>query len=79
MAENSSLLKRALTAEGEFSKEQINDILFYFKEIIGLVIGVLVGLTGVTGLPGIIVFAIGISLVCYLYVFKYLGAEEDVV
>ena len=53
MAENSSLLKRALTAEGEFTKEQVVDILFYLKEILGVILGVIVGLVGITGLPGI--------------------------
>ena len=79
MAENSSLLKRALTAEGEFSKEQILDILFYLKEMLGVLLGVAVGVSGITGLPGIIAFALAISLLCYLYVFKYLGAEEEAV
>jgi hypothetical protein len=79
MAENSSLLKRALTADGEFTKQQVVDILFYFKEILGVILGVLVGLVGITGLPGIIAFVISISLLCYLYVYKFLGVDEDAV
>ena len=79
MAENSSLLKRALTAEGEFTKEQVVDILFYLKEILGVILGVIVGLVGITGLPGIVAFVMIISLLCYLYVYKFLGVDEDAV
>jgi hypothetical protein len=79
MAENSSLLKRALTADGEFTKEQVVDILFYLKEILGVILGVIVGLVGITGLPGIVAFVMIISLLCYLYVYKFLGVDEDAV
>ena len=79
MAENSSLLKRALTAVGEFTKEQVVDILFYLKEILGVILGVIVGLVGITGLPGIVAFVMIISLLCYLYVYKFLGVDEDAV
>lgn len=75
MAENSSLVKRALTADGEFTKEQVNDILFYLKEILGVILGVVIGVVGITGLPGIIVFVLSISLLCYLYVYKFLGVD----
>ena len=79
MAENSSLLKRALTSDGEFTKEQVVDILFYLKEILGVILGVIVGLVGITGLPGIVAFVMIISLLCYLYVYKFLGVDEDAV
>jgi len=79
MAENSSLLKRALIADGEFTKEQVVDILFYLKEILGVILGVLVGVVGITGLSGIVAFVISISLLSYLYVYKFLGVDEDAV
>ena len=31
------------------------------------------------GLSGLIAFGISISLLCYLYVFKFLGVDEEVV
>ena len=55
------------------------DILFYVKQIFGLVLGVLIALAGVMGLPGIMAFALGVSLLSYLYVFKFLGVEEDTI
>jgi hypothetical protein len=79
MTENKSLFSKALAREAELTKEEIYDILFYLKEIFGALIGVLIALIGITGLPGIIAFAIAISLLSYLYVFKYLGVDEEVV
>jgi hypothetical protein len=79
MATRESLLRRSLSTSAEFTKDEVLDILFYVKQIFGLIIGIIVPLVGITGLPGIIAFAAGCSILSYLYVFKFLGAEEDLI
>ena len=79
MAENGSLLKKALSTGNELNKEEVLDILFYVKQVFGFIIGILVGLAGVMGLPGIIAFVAASSGLSYIYVFKFLGTDEDVI
>ena len=55
------------------------DILFYAKQLFGLLLGLVIALLQILGLPGIIVFVLSSSLVSYLYVFKFLGVEEEVI
>lgn len=55
------------------------DILFYAKEIFGAILGVVIALTGVMGLTAIVAFVLVISLLNYLYVFRFLGVDEEVV
>jgi hypothetical protein len=79
MADNKTLLAKALSGNSEPNKEEVLDILFYLKQIFGLVLGVLIAVTGLMGLPGLIAFGLGSSLLSYLYVFKFLGVEDDVI
>lgn len=55
------------------------DILFYMKEVFGLVLGIVIAIVGLMGLTAIVVFVLGISLLNYLYVFKFLGVDEEVI
>ena len=75
MAESESLFKKAISTGNEFSKDEVLDILFFAKQLFGVVMGVVVALLEIMGLPGIIVFALGTSLITYLYVFKFLGVD----
>lgn len=79
MAEKGSLLSRAFSTGEEFTKEEVLDILFYMKEVFGMILGIVVALIGLMGLTGIVVFVLAISLLNYLYVFKFLGVDEEVV
>ena len=79
MTENISLLKKAFTTDAEHTKEQVSDILFYLKEVFGAILGIAIALIGINGLTGLIAFVLGISLLSYLYVFKFLGVDEEVV
>jgi hypothetical protein len=49
------------------------------KEVFGLVLGLVIAFSGVTGLVGLIAYAVGGSLLSFLYVFKFLGADEEAV
>jgi hypothetical protein len=79
MTEKESLFSKAFSPESEFSQQEIFDILFYLKEVFGAILGVIIALVGVTGLPGIIAYVVVGSLLSYLYVFKYLGVDDEVV
>jgi hypothetical protein len=49
------------------------------KEVFGVVVGVLVAVLGLLGIVGLVGYAIGGSLLSYLYVYKFLGVEEEVI
>jgi hypothetical protein len=49
------------------------------KEIFGLVIGVIIALIGLMGLTALFSYALLASVVSYLYVYKFLGVDEDVI
>jgi len=55
------------------------DILFYMKEIFGVIIGVIIAVIGLMGLTGLISYVLAASIMSYLYVYKFLGVEEDMV
>lgn len=49
------------------------------KEVFGFIIGIIVGVMGLMGLSGLIAYVLAASVLSYLYVYKFLGVEEDVV
>lgn len=79
MADKQSLFSLAFSREGEHTKEQISDILFYLKEVFGAILGVIIAFSGLTGLTGLVAYVLSASLLSFLYVFKFLGADEEVV
>jgi hypothetical protein len=79
MASSEGLLKKAFKMGEEFTKEEVFDILFYAKEVFGLILGVVIALAGVMGLIGIVAFVLAISLLNYLYVYRFLGVDDEVV
>jgi hypothetical protein len=74
-----SLLSKALSRDGEQTKEEVSDILFYVKEIFGAVIGIIVAVVGLTGLTGLIAYVLAASALSYVYVYKFLGVDEEAV
>jgi len=55
------------------------DILFYIKEVIGVIVGIIIAISGLQGIIALLTYAVIGSLLAYLYVFKFLGLDEDVV
>jgi len=49
------------------------------KEIFGVIIGVIIAVIGLMGLTGLISYVLAASIMSYLYVYKFLGVEEDMV
>lgn len=44
-----------------------------------MVIGIAVAASGLTGLVGLVAYVLAASVVSYLYVYKFLGADEEAV
>ena len=74
-----SLWAKAFTAESELNKEEIADILFVVKQILGLLLGIAVGFVGLHGLVGMIAYALVSSAICYVYLFRFIQVDEDTV
>lgn len=55
------------------------DILFVVKQIIGAILGVVLGLLGLTGLMAIAAYTAISFLVVYVYVMRFLQPEEDTI
>lgn len=70
---------KAMTPETELSKEEIANILFVVKQVLGFVLGVVIGLSGLHGFLGIGGYLLLSSVVCYVYLFRYIQVDEDVV
>lgn len=44
-----------------------------------MLIGIAVAASGLTGLVGLVAYVLAASVVSYLYVYKFLGADEEAV
>ena len=76
---STSLWKKAFSSEAEITKEEIISILFVFKQVIGVVIGVALGMTSLQGMVAMLTYA-GVSFVIsYIYVMKVLQPEEETI
>jgi hypothetical protein len=51
------------------------DILFFLKQIIGVIIGIVIGLSGLKGMVAIILYGVSASGLAYLYTFRFLGVD----
>jgi hypothetical protein len=57
----------------------VADILFVVKQVLGLVLGIAIGILGLHGFMGIGGYLALSSAVCYIYLFRYIQVDEDVV
>ena len=59
------------------NKDEIFDIIFWFRQIIGLIIGLVAGILGLTGYIVIVFFIISVFGGSYFYLTKFLVIDED--
>ena len=59
------------------NKDEIYDIIFWFRQIIGLIIGLVAGILGLTGFLVIVFFIIAVFGGSYFYLTKFLQIDED--
>lgn len=55
------------------------DILFFAKEVIGFAVGIIIAFAGLTGYIGLVAYALIASFLSYVYVYKYLGVDEELI
>ena len=51
------------------------DILFFVKEVFGVLVGVILAFSGLMGLTALVAYVILGSLLSYIYVYKFLGVD----
>jgi predicted transporter len=55
------------------------DILFVFKQIIGLILGITIAFSGLQGTTAILAYTASSFVLAYVYVIRVLQPEEDTV
>jgi len=50
--------------------------LFVAKQVLGLILGVVIGFIGLQGMMGMIGYGLLSSALCYLYLFRYIQIDE---
>ena len=77
-AEKPTLLSRALTSGSakDMERDELLDIVYWFRSFLGLVVGLTAGLLKLTGAPVIMMFAALIFGLTFWYLTKFLEIEE---
>ena len=75
---SSSILSRALTSNSEWpEKEDFLDVLYWFKQILGVVLGLVFGVSGFTGAFALGAFGALNAGLGYAYCTGFQGVDEE--
>ena len=74
-----SLWEKALTkgSPQQLKRDEFLDILFWVRQLIGLAIGLIAGVFGLTGYPVFIIYIAGLYGGSQVYYSKYLEVDES--
>lgn len=73
-----TLLNRAFTAHSLWNdKDDFLDVIYWARQILGVLLGLIFGLAGVTGALGLIGFAVINAGALYLYWTVFQGVDEE--
>ncbi|XP_013134514.1 PREDICTED: uncharacterized protein C20orf24 homolog [Papilio polytes] len=73
-----SLWTRAFTADTEWSdKEEFLDVIYWMRQIIGIILGLCWGLIPLKGFIGFLLFVLVNTIVVYFYINNYQKIDED--
>ena len=74
-----SLMTKALTkgSSSDMSKDEILDIIFWFRCIVSFIFGLAAGISGLTGSPVIVAYGVFMITLNSIYTGKFLEIEED--
>ena len=50
--------------------------MFVVKQVLGLVLGVVIGIIGLQGMVGMIGYGLISSAICYVYLFRYIQIDD---
>jgi len=67
----------AFTPDAEWSKTDLADVVYWFRQVIGITFGVIWGVIPLTGFFPIIVYAFLNAFLLYLYYAKFLRVDEE--
>eukprot|EP00180_Rhodochaete_pulchella_P000993 Plantae.Rhodophyta-Rhodochaete_pulchella.ctg182.p3 GENE.Plantae.Rhodophyta-Rhodochaete_pulchella.ctg182~~Plantae.Rhodophyta-Rhodochaete_pulchella.ctg182.p3 ORF type:complete len:114 (+),score=22.18 Plantae.Rhodophyta-Rhodochaete_pulchella.ctg182:497-838(+) len=70
-------ITKAFTKNETFEKTELLDVVYWIRQGVGVLLGVLLGLIGVTGMVGFIVFAFAGLYVPIMYYRGFLDIDED--
>jgi len=74
----SSTIAKALSAKSEWSdKDEFLDVIYWFRQILGVVLGLLWGVVAVKGIVGLAIFAALNAGVLYLYFSGFQSVDEE--
>jgi len=74
----SSTIAKAISAKSEWSdKDEFLDVIYWFRQILGVVLGLLWGVVAVKGIIGLAVFAALNAGVLYLYFSGFQSVDEE--
>ncbi|RDD44174.1 Uncharacterized protein C20orf24 [Trichoplax sp. H2] len=74
---SASVFHRALRPKSTFEKDEYLDIIYWLRQIVGLVFGVVWGIIPLYGILGIGIFGIANAGLLYLYFTYYQPADEE--
>ena len=73
-----NILAKALTANSDWpEKESFLDALYWFKQLSGVLLGLVFGLSGFTGILALLVFGAAQSGAGYAYAVRFQGVDEE--
>ncbi|XP_030383138.1 uncharacterized protein RAB5IF homolog [Scaptodrosophila lebanonensis] len=73
----SDICSRALTAKSEWDKDEFLDVIYWSRQVFGIILGIIWGIIPLKGFLGLVLFA-GISCgVVYLYAINFQMVDEE--
>ncbi|KAI9502797.1 hypothetical protein GGI25_005187 [Coemansia spiralis] len=69
--------QKAFMRDQEWRKDELRDAVFWVISAFSLVLGLLFGVVGISGLPGFVVFFSGVVVVPSIYYASFLGVDDQ--
>ena len=67
----------AVARDVEWQKDDLLAVVYWLRQVLGVVLGVVWGLVPITGLAGHLLFAALSALILFMYYTKYLGVDDE--
>lgn len=75
---SSFIVNKALTRNSKWpDKDEFLDVIYWGRQILGLILGLLWGIFPLKGFLGLLLFCIVSAAVVYFYAFSYQGVDEE--
>jgi hypothetical protein len=74
---SASLLQRALSPDQEWEKDELFEVLYWARQVMGLVLGLVWGVLQLSGSTALLLYGAAYVACNHLYSVKFLGVDED--